>query len=209
MRAWPVMRTSWSSSFSLAVVFAGLTLGVSGCALSPESQAQAQLRDALASSVGESQDIAWQFREELVADPETALPGVSGVVDARPAFTDARLRVPSGTWLLLDVTEDADGTSLTLVASGAAEVGSGPFGASSSGVTCFQLQIAHDASRIETVGSECVDKDGRGLGDLGIDPQPAVIPLQELDVRRSVDESDYEPLPCQCSSGGDCDCPGG
>lgn len=35
------------------------------------------------------------------------------------------------------------------------------------------------------------------------------VPLGDLTVRRTVTAADFQPLPCQCHSGGSCECPGG
>lgn len=203
-----VMRTPGSRLPALAAVAAS-SLVLSGCFLSPASQAEQGMRNGLAEMVAESQDAVWESREELAADAEAALPGVWGVTDARPGYTDPTYEVSFGTWTLLALEQNADGTALTLTTSARYESGGGLFAESRGGFTCYTLRISPDASRIDTEPSDCTDGQGHGLPDLIDTEENRVIPLHELDVQRTIDASDHQPLPCQCSSGGDCDCPGG
>ncbi|GEM_PF-1848744 len=203
------VMTTLASRLAALVGITLTSLALSGCFLSPASQAEHGLRNALADSVAESQDIVWEFREELTRDPEAALPAVWGVADARPVYSDATHEVAFGSWTLLGLQQSDDGTALTLTTSARYESGGGFFAHTSDGFTCYTLLIAPDASRIDTEPSDCTDGNGHGLSDFVDISETRVVPVQELDVQRTVDASDHEPLPCQCSSGGDCDCPGG
>lgn len=184
---------------------------VCGCALlSPEAQVDRQLKSELADMVEGAQDATWQFRDGLAADPEAVMPEVWGIADARPVLSDPTLEVPVGTWALIDLAQTDEGTSLTLTTKVEVARGGGFFITSAEGRVCFQLLVAADGSRIDTLPADCGDTVGPALGDEVRDDGWSIeVGLEELDLRLSVDSSDYRPLPCQCHSGGDCDCPGG
>lgn len=105
---------------------------------------------------------------------------------------------------------DAEGTALLLTASGGAETGGGWFYKSRESYTCYLLRISEDMSSISTEPASCPEGTARDPAEiLGGGNEISFFSLDELDVRLHVDATDYESLPCQCSSGGDCDCPGG
>lgn len=131
------------------------------------------------------------------------------MVDARRAYTDPTHEVSPGSWTLLELEQNADGTTLTLVTSARYESGGGLFAESRGGFTCYTLRVAPDASWFDTKPSDCTDGQGHGLSDLFDVTETEIVPLAYFDVQRTLDASDHEPLPCQCSSGGECDCPGG
>lgn len=184
---------------------------LSGCAVfDPAAQTQASLRSDLADAIEDSQDTIWEFRHELLADAEATLQNVWGLADARPAFADPTMPASSGSYTLIRLTEDSDSTDLTFLRPTSLSTGGGFWYSTSEAITCYTLVIAGDASQISTVPSDCTD--GAGVdrtGYLSDDDTPNFVPLEELDVRLTVDNSDYLPPPCQCSSGGTCDCPGG
>jgi hypothetical protein len=184
---------------------------LSGCAvLDPEAQTRAILRGQLADAIEGSQDTVWEFRHELLADAEATLPNVWGLADARPAFADPTFAVPPGSYTLIRLSQDSDGTDLTFLRPTSVSTGGGWWYSTTEAVTCYTLVIAADASQISTVPSDCADADGVDRTTfLTGDENPNFIALEELDVRLTVDDSDYLPRPCQCSSGGTCDCPGG
>ncbi|GGM50329.1 hypothetical protein [Microbacterium saperdae] len=192
---------------AIVLVTAGV---IYGCAwISPESQMERQLRSELADMVEGAQDATWQFREELAADPEAVISEVGGIADARAALSDPTLEVPFGVWTLIDLAKTDEGTALTLTTKTDVSRGGGFFTMSDEGRVCFDLLVSPDGSRIDTLPADCGDV-GQALGDdLQGDSASIDVGLNELDLRRSVDSSDYRPLPCQCYSGSDCDCPGG
>jgi hypothetical protein len=194
-----------------AAIVMGAAGAISGCALiSPEAQMDRQLKSELADMIEGAQDATWQFRDELAADPEAAIPGVGGIADARAALSDPSLEVPSGIWTLFDLAQTDDGTALTLTTKVDVTRGGGFFITSDEGRVCFELLISPDGSRIDTLPADCGDAVGPALGDEVRDDGGSIeVDLDELDVRRSVDIEDYPPLPCQCYSGSVCDCPGG
>jgi hypothetical protein len=72
------------------------------------------------------------------------------------------------------------------------------------------MRFPKTESTIYTDPSDCSDGQGHGLREIAeFDRHGDPISLDELDVRRVVTEADFQPLPCQCGSGGSCDCPGG
>ncbi|MEV4667336.1 hypothetical protein [Microbacterium sp. LWO12-1.2] len=193
---------------AIVLVAAGV---ISGCSwISPEAQMDRQLKSELADMVEGAQDATWQFRGELAADPEAAIPEVGGIADARAALSDPTLEIPPGIWTLIDLAKTDEGTALTLTTKVDVTRGGGFFISSDEGRVCFVLLVSPDGSRIDTLPADCGDAVGPALGDeVRDDGESIEVYLDELDLRRSVDGSDYRPLPCQCHSGGDCDCPGG
>ncbi|MCE4024785.1 hypothetical protein LXM50_02230 [Microbacterium sp. Au-Mic1] len=175
---------------------------ISGCAAwSPQADAERSARQGLAAMVEKSQDQIWQFRALLSRDPESALPDIDGLVDLR-------LHSAEGSWLLTDLRRDDSGTAMTLTTSAGGESGGGLFYAQVSLRTCWTLIVAPDGTRIDTEAADCDEGAAAGRA-----PEPlreaTIVPLTDLEVRSHVDETDYPALPCQCSSGEVCDCPGG
>lgn len=80
----------------------------------------------------------------------------------------------------------------------------------STAAVCFTLVFPQNEATILTEPADCGDRGPTEPPALpGFDDATRAVPLDELDVRLRVTEEDYPVLPCQCASGGDCDCPGG
>jgi len=175
---------------------------LSGCtAWSPQSDAESSARQGLVDLVEESQDQIWQVRAAISHDPEAALANLNGLADIRRTST-------VGTWSLTDLRQGASGTAMTLTASAGGESGGGLFYAQVSLRTCWTLVVAPDESRIDTASADCDGDAGTGRLPEAL-ASAATVPLDDLKVRRHVDETDYPTAPCQCSSGELCECPGG
>lgn len=185
----------------MVLVGACIALG-SACAPWPlQSGAEDSARQGLVHMVEKSQDRIWPFRAALSHDPEGALASIYGLADVRRTSAD-------GSWLLTDLRQDASGTALTLMTSASGETGGGLFYAQVSLRTCWTLVVAPDGSGIDTTSADCV-----GILVVGRLPEAMVeasaVALDDLTVRRHVDATDYPAVPCQCSSGELCECPGG
>ncbi|MEZ3155516.1 hypothetical protein AB1K56_01175 [Microbacterium sp. BWR-S6Y] len=194
---------------SVAIGLAALLAAGCGVMHSPESN----LEDSLARMVEGAQDSLWPYRADIVSDPEAAVARVGSVSDVRPAYVDPAFVPAGGTYKLLGVTTSAEGTSLILATSGGSETGGGLFYDYRSAAVCFELRFPAGERRIDTLASDCTDGQGHGLADVAevIDYTRHGEPrsIDGLDVRRTVTAEDYPTMPCQCSSGGTCDCPGG
>jgi len=175
---------------------------LTGCAAwSPHSDAERSARQGLVQLIEESQDHIWPFRVALSHDPEAALPNIYGLTDIRRTSAE-------GSWWLTDLRQDAAGTAMTLTTSAGGESGGGLFYAQVSLRTCWTLVVDPNGSRIDTISADCDERPATGL--LPEAPAAAtVVPLDDLTVRRHVDATDYPAVPCQCSSGELCECPGG
>ena len=157
------------------------------------------LQRSTASSVEGIQDDLWQYRDDIVADPETT-------IIALGYFADARQGVPTDynrdRKLLLDLSDASDGPVLTLLATGGAETGGGWTYDQQSSAVCFTLKLPKTGDRILTTPATCPDFPQLEYFD-------RVYSLDELDVRREVTVADHPTPVFQCYSGSDCDCPGG
>lgn len=193
----------------MAIGLAALLATECGVMPSPETE----LQDALAGSVNRAQDTFWPYRVGIVSDPETAITRIGFLSDVRPAYVDPSFVPAGGSYKLLGLSASADGTSLILATSAGVETGGGLFYDQRSAAVCFELRFPAGERKIHTLASDCTDGAGHGLADVAdvIDyarygePQS----IDGLDVRRTVTAEDYPSLPCQCASGGTCDCPGG
>lgn len=182
-----------------------------GCGVMPSPEAE--LKDALARSVDGAQDTFWPYRADIVSDPEAAIARIGFVSDVRPAYADPAVVPAGGLYKLLGLATSDDGTTLILATSAGVETGGGLFYDQRSAAVCFELRFPAGERKIHTLSSDCTDGAGHGLADVAdvIDysrygePEP----IDGLDVRRTVTAEDYPSLPCQCASGGTCDCPGG
>ncbi|MBS1907565.1 MAG: hypothetical protein JST33_13575 [Actinobacteria bacterium] len=175
---------------------------LAGCApWSPQAQAERSARQGLERLVDQSLDRIWEFRERLVADPEAALPEISGLADVRTANHP-------GTWLMTDLGRNAAGTTLTLTGSSSGEAGGGLFFAQVSLRTCWRLVMAADGSRIDARAADC-DAPPESSGLPAEFVALPLVPLDHLSVRDRGTAADYPAPPCQCRSGVPCDCPGG
>lgn len=194
---------------AIALAIAGV---IYGCAwLSPDAQMDRQLKSQLADRVEQAQDAVWSDRSTLLAGADNAIAAINGMVDGRPALAGTSAEVPSGLWTLVDLDETSDGLALTLTFADEVTRGGGWMEMSAEARVCFILAVSPDGSRVDTFPAACGEVVGIHLADHadpGFAPTPEVS-LNDLDVRRTVTSADYHPLPCQCYSGGDCDCPGG
>lgn len=209
-------RTARRRAATLRSLFGALVCGVvvvvgSGCsAITLMPSLDDELDRSLAHMVESAQDSLWDFRDGLATDPEATLPQTGFVSDARPAYQDPAFTVGGGSLTLLGLSTSPEGTTLILATSGGASSGGGWFYQSRSAAVCFTLRFPVDEAAIHTEPSDCSDGQGHGLKDLAeFERHGDPVPLDDLDVRRTVTEADFPALPCQCSSGGDCDCPGG
>lgn len=170
------------------------TVGVlAGCAPSIGTL----MRDSLADSVEDAQDVLWEYRDQMVEDPEATVAGLDFIVDARGgADTGSHL------YTLLADEEAGDGVALTLAVEGGAETGGGLWYQQSTAVTCVDFVFPEAAAEIRTEGAACGDAVDAASYD-------EVVPFSDLQVRETVTAADHPPPICQCHSGGDCDCPGG
>lgn len=204
-------RTSRATRSLAAAGVSVLGLVAAGCStVSFTPSLDDELHARLAHMVESAQDDLWWYRDALAADPEATLPQIDFVSDARPSYDDPALVPGGGTYTLLGVSSSPEGTSLTLATSAGASSGGGWFYQSRSAAVCFTLHLPLDDAAIQTSASDCTDGRGHGLSDVADYARHGEpVSLDVLDVRRTVTEEDYRPLPCRCSSGGDCDCPGG
>lgn len=195
----------------VAVGIGGMAAAGTGCSpVSLMPSLDDELRAGLAHMVESAQDDLWSYRDSLATAPEATLAEIDFVSDARPSYLDPTFVPDGGVYTVLGVSSSPDGSTLTLATSAGAESGGGFFYQSRSAAVCFALRFPVGERAIHTDTSDCTDGHGHGLRDLADyarhgDP----IPLDDFDVRRTVTEVDFAPLPCQCSSGGSCDCPGG
>lgn len=195
----------------VAASLSALAMATAGCSgVSLTSSLEDELRTGLAHMVESAQEDLWRYRDSLAADPEAALLQIDFVSDARPSYDDPAFVPGGGTYVILGVSSSPEGASLTLATSAGASSGGGWFAQSRSAAVCFTLQFPVEDQSIHTDTSDCTDGQGHGLSDVTeYERHGDPISLDDLDVRRTVTEDDFQPLPCQCSSGGDCNCPGG
>lgn len=208
----PMTRRRQVKRIVLSVLACGsVTVAAAGCStftLTPSLEGQ--LHDNLAYMVESAQDDLWEYRDQLARDPEGTLAGIGFVSDARPAFEDPVNEVGGGTYILLGLSSSPEETTLVLATSAGASSGGGWFYQSRTAAVCFTLRFPQAESAIHTDSSDCTDGRGNSLSDLPeAERYGEPIPLDGLDVRRTVTDADFKPLPCQCHSGGDCNCPGG
>lgn len=171
-----------------------VTMGaIAGCAPNIESM----LRGSLADNVEDAQDTLWDYREQIVFDPEAAIAELDFIGDARLA-PDADGRQ----YTLTALDDAADEVTLTLVLTGGATTGGGLFYQHVEGVTCADFVFPRGAEEIRVEDAACAEAPK-------VDGGPLVIPFSELQVRETVTVADYPPPICQCYSGSECDCPGG
>jgi len=187
---------------------AAVTTGCSSVSLTPSLDDE--LHADLTHMVESARNDLWSYRDSLATDPEGTLPQIGSVSDARPLYEDPTAVLKGGVYTLLGVSSSHEGAALTLATSADAHSGGGWFYQSRSAAVCFVLRFPVEERVVHADPSDCTDGRGHGLIDVADyarhgDP----ISLRELDVRRTVTEADFQPLPCQCSSGGRCDCPGG
>lgn len=200
-----------------ALVIVGLiTLAVVPIADSADTTGDAEtshrdeeLHGALAHMVEEAQEDLWQFREPLLADAEGTIPQIWFVSDARPFFDDPSSVMGGGTYTLVDAVTTAEGVTLTLATSAGVESGGGWFYSQRSGAVCFDLQFPASEAALHAEESDCTNANGQGLELPIFTRHGGPVPLGDLTVRRTVTAADFQPLPCQCHSGGSCECPGG
>ncbi|GGD64761.1 hypothetical protein [Microbacterium murale] len=193
-------------------VLGGVITATAGCSTSLMMPSlDDRLKGSLASMIESAQDDLWQFRGALATDPEGTLPGISFVSDARPAYGDPAFAVGEGAYTLLGVASSPDAATLTLATSAGASTGGGWFYESRNATVCFTLRFPTTESAIHTGPADCSDGQGHRLSDVEnfFERHGDPIPFEELDVRATVTEADFQPLHCQCYSGSECDCPGG
>lgn len=181
-----------ASSFAVLTV---ATVGLVGCAASINDMVNGSLEE----SVERAQDDLWEYREQILTDPETTIAELGLVSDYRDGIFEPD---GSASYTLFDLQETGEGTALTLLAGGGAQTGGGWTYEQRTAAVCFTLTFAADRNSISTSPATCPDV-----------PRPdrydSIVPLDELNPRLLVTNEDY-PLPiCQCHSGGGCDCPGG
>ncbi|WP_314650766.1 hypothetical protein [uncultured Microbacterium sp.] len=152
-----------------------------------------------ASSVEDMQDDLWEYRDDIVADPETTVVALGRFIDFRQGVPPGYTR---GGTLLLDVSDASDGPALTLLTSGGASTGGGWTYDQQTAAVCFTLTFPTTRDRIVTTPAMCPDLPQLENFD-------RIYSLEELDVRREVTIADYPAPICQCHSGSECDCPGG
>ena len=177
----------------MAAVLSAASL--TGCAPSIDDMVNGSLEEA----VERAQDDLWDYRAQIITDPEVAIAELGFVSDYRQRIDNPE---GSASYTLFDLEETGEGTALTLLAGGGAQTGGGWWYDQRTAAVCFTLTFAPDAKSISTSPATCPDP-----------PRPerydSVVPLEELNPRTVVTEEDHPPPVCQCSSGGDCDCPGG
>ena len=179
------------------VVFGALLAVAVGTLAGCAQTIQTLVRDSLAESVEDAQDDLWEYREQIVSDPEAAVAGLDFMADARVGADDGH-----HVYTLLAIQETDEAVTLTLAVDGWAATGGGLWYQESNAVTCVDFVFPESAAEIRGEGVAC--------GDLpDADSYDDVVPFSELRVRESVTVADYPPPICQCHSGGDCDCPGG
>lgn len=176
-------------------VFAFASMSLVGCAPSIDGMVNGSLEEA----VERAQDVLWEHRERIVADPEPTIAGLGFVSDYRAGVFDPD---GSASYTLFDLQETGEGTALTLLAGGGAQTGGGWTYDQRTAAVCFTLTFAADRNSISTSPATCPDI-----------PRPerydSIVPLDELNPRLLVTNEDYPPPICQCYSGSPCDCPGG
>lgn len=155
------------------------------------------MRGSLADNVEDAQDVLWEYRDQIVRDPETTIAELDMFGDARDGSGEGHRL-----YTLLAL-EHADGDlTLTLAVQGGAQTGGGLWYQQSTAVTCVDFVFPGSAAEIRAEEGAC----GDAVDAVSYDE---VVPFSELQVRESVTVADYPPPICQCHSGGDCDCPGG
>lgn len=164
------------------------------------------VRGSLRQSAEQAQDLMWHLRGGLLEDAEGTVAAESYIADARPSFVDAATPLPDGQYTLLAIIESDSEVALTFATTSKVTTGGGLFTAEASGTTCYTLRLPRDQAVLTTSAADCADKLGTPLADLVADV--SIVSFDTLNVRASVTAADYF-IPCQCSSGGDCDCPGG
>jgi hypothetical protein len=168
------------------------------------------LNDALAEQVEEAQDDLWPYRDAMVQDVEATVQEVGFIGDARAVLADSAAEPLSGTYTLLDASTTPDSTQVTLALTASSETGGGWWYSRRTAAVCFTLVFPHTELTILTQPADCGSTDPSEPPALpGFELATRAVPLDELDVRLTVTEDDYPVMPCQCASGGDCDCPGG
>lgn len=155
------------------------------------------VRATLVDGVERAQDALWEYRGQIVRDPEAAIAGLDFIGDARTG-TDGGAHQ----YALLDVDSAAGNTTLTLVVHGGAATGGGWSYEQSEAVTCVDFVFPEAADEIRVEPAECADLPEASRHD-------DIVPFGDLQVREVVTAADYPPPICQCHSGSDCDCPGG
>lgn len=192
------------------VALAGAQIVMFTAALGSETERDEALHRSLAGMVEGSPEDLWQFRDQLAHHAEATIPEIWFVSDARPIYDDPAYAVGGGTYTLLGVATTPEGSTLTLATSAGTESGGGLFYSQRNAAVCFNLFFPSAEQAIHTSSSDCTDGNGHGLAD-GPEFERFGVPisLDDMTLRLIVTSEDFPPLPCQCTSGGSCDCPGG
>lgn len=212
VRRWLMVLTKESLTrgrWIAAVLAVGAVVFVTtGCAVfSPQGRAEGEVRASLRSSVEGVPDLMWHLRRDLLADPEGTIADEGYIADLRPVLEDPTAPFPEGQYKLLAVTDSESEVSLTLVSLASVSSDHVLFSTGeASGMTCYTVHFPREREEMTLSGADCADESGRSLTTI-FTGRP-VIAFDSLGAKTTVDESDYV-TPCQCSSGGDCDCPGG
>lgn len=179
-------------------VAAGVTLVLTACALAGcAPSVNSLVRDNLAEGVEQAQDVLWEHRDQIVHDPEAAVAGLDFIGDARDGADGGNRE-----YTLLNIGAAADSVTLTLVLYGGSETGGGHWYQQTQALTCVNFVFPEEVAEIRAENAACV-----GVPDA--DNYDEIVPFGDLQVRETVTAADYPPPVCQCSSGGECDCPGG
>lgn len=186
----PLLRVGVATTVAVTAI-----LALTGCAPSLTDRVKSSAADA----VEHAQDDLWEYRDGFVSDPEETLAQLAYITDTRNGLPDPD---QYGQYTLMGMDTGADGTSLTLLASGGASNGGGWWYEQRTAAVCFTLTFPASEDSILTAPAECVDIPQLDLYD-------EILPLDALDVRREVTSADYPAPICQCYSGSECDCPGG
>jgi hypothetical protein len=186
---------------------AAIVLATAGCAvLLPVGRADASVVTHLQDAIEHGQDLVWHLRDVLLADAEQTIAGQDYIADARPSLADPAVPLPARQYTLLSIAETEGEVAVTFATTAEVTTGGGFFTDSASGTACYTFHLPRDRTELTTTGADCADAAGVSLGRL--QPEMRVVPLHALAVRERLTAEDYF-IPCQCSSGGDCDCPGG
>lgn len=200
------VRMPRSRQFLTAGTLALVLLGLGGCAQPSEHD---QIDADLVEAIEASQDYFWGFRHELADGAEAALATMDAAGDLRPLVDDSTYQQQPRQFQVIGVDQGESEATLTLLAVGSASVPGWRSDSTVDGYTCYTLWANHNMPLV-TEAASCATPDGRNFVTLlnPTDEDPYITSVDELEVRREVDSLTYQ-QPCQCSSGGTCECPGG
>lgn len=210
VRPWGMSSTlvfrSRTSRIAGAGCLAVLMVALAGCSVISFNSAENAARRDLRADAEHAQDLVWHLRDELFEDAEGTLAGTGYIADLRPTLRDRSVPVPRGEYILVALADTDTEVAVTLASTAEGTVGGGWFTEDVKGAACYTLHLPRTRDELTTSDSDCTDGSNGALSDVW--PGMPLLSFGSLGARASVDASDYY-IPCQCSSGGECDCPGG